>query len=53
MLAKLADDIKLGGEVHTSKERAILHKNLERLEESASKNRVKFDKGKCRFLYLL
>lgn len=51
-LTKFTDDTKLGGEVHTSEGRAILQGHLERLEEWASKNCVKFNKDKREVLHL-
>jgi len=49
---KLADDIKLGGEVDMSAGRDILQRNLDRLEEWASKNCMKLNKYKRKVLHL-
>ena len=46
-LTKFADDTKLGSEVDMSEGRAILQRDLNRLEEWASKNSMKFNKDKC------
>jgi len=51
-LTKFANDTKLGGEVDTSEGKAILEKDLDRLEEWASKNGMKFNKDKCKVLHL-
>jgi len=51
-LTKFADDTELGGEVYTSEGRAILQRDLCRLEEWASKNCMKVNTGKCKVLQL-
>ncbi|PKU47465.1 rna-directed dna polymerase from mobile element jockey-like [Limosa lapponica baueri] len=51
-LTKLANKIKLSGEVDTSEGRATLQEDLDRLEEWANKNLRKFNKGKCKVLHL-
>ncbi|KAK4810933.1 hypothetical protein QYF61_013341 [Mycteria americana] len=51
-LTKFADDTKMGGEVDTSEGRAILQRDLDRLEEWDSKNSMKFNKDKCKVLHL-
>ena len=45
-------DTKLSGEVDTSEGRAAPQGDLERLEEWANKNLMKFNKGKCKVLHL-
>ncbi|GAB0187969.1 mitochondrial enolase superfamily member 1 [Grus japonensis] len=51
-LMKFADDTKLSGEVDTSEGRATLQEDLDRLEEWANKNLMKFSKDKCKALDL-
>ncbi|GAB0182192.1 hypothetical protein GRJ2_000684500 [Grus japonensis] len=50
--AKFSDDTKLGNEVNTSEGRAILQRDLDRLEEWASKSSMKFNKDKCEVLHV-
>ncbi|KAK4809950.1 LOW QUALITY PROTEIN: hypothetical protein QYF61_002907 [Mycteria americana] len=51
-LMKFADDTKLSGEADTSEGRATLQEGLDRLEERANKNLMKFNKDKCKVLHL-
>ena len=51
-LTTSADDRKLGDEVNTSEGQAISQRDLDRLEEWAIKNCVKFKKDKCKILQL-
>ena len=51
-LMKFADDTELSGEVDTLEGRATLPEDLDRLEEWANKNLMKFNKDKCKVLHL-
>ncbi|PKU46372.1 rna-directed dna polymerase from mobile element jockey-like [Limosa lapponica baueri] len=49
---KFTDDTKLSGEVNTAEGRATLQRDMDRLEEWASKNSLKSSKDKCKVLRL-
>ncbi|KAK4830552.1 hypothetical protein QYF61_011730 [Mycteria americana] len=51
-LMKFADDSKLSGEADTAEGRATLQEDLDRLEEWANKNLVKFNRDKRKVLHL-
>ena len=51
-LMEFADDTKLSGEVDTSEGRAALQEDLDRLEERANKNLMKFNRDKCKVLHV-
>ncbi|RMC20264.1 hypothetical protein DUI87_01110 [Hirundo rustica rustica] len=52
ILRKFADNTKLGGAVYSFEGREALQRDLNKLEDWAITNHMKFDKGKCQILHL-
>ncbi|GAB0188721.1 mitochondrial enolase superfamily member 1 [Grus japonensis] len=52
MICKFADDTKLGGVADTPEHCTTIQRDLDRVENWAERNQMKFNKGKCMVLHL-
>lgn len=52
LLIKFADDTKLGGLANTQDERTTLQSNLDWLEDWAERNKMSFNREKCKVVHL-
>lgn len=51
-LSKFANNMKLGGEIDAPDGCAAIRRDFVRLVKWASRNLIKFNKGRCKVLYL-
>ena len=51
-LSKIADDTKLRGDADTLNDCTVIQRDLDRLENLAERNLMKFRKGKCEVFHL-
>ncbi|GAB0179989.1 mitochondrial enolase superfamily member 1 [Grus japonensis] len=51
-LSQFADNTRLGGVANTTEGCATIQRDLDRLEKWVEKNKMKFNKGKCRALHI-